>query len=242
MTATINPDEAALFGRIAHDWWDPRGSSRLLHMANPARLGFIRSCVDAHFGIDSHALRPLAGRRALDVGCGAGLLAEPLARLGAAVTAVDGAPEVIEVARAHAAAADLGIDYRCMEVVLLQSEPQRFDVITCMEVLEHVDNVDAFLASLASLLAPGGILLLSTPNRTALSYAVLITAGEQLLRLVPRGAHDWNRFLTPDELRQALAQVGLRVEAMRGLSFDPRRGFHISDDLSVDYIASIVQA
>lgn len=185
---TINPHEAAHFGALAADWWDPHGSSAMLHKINPVRLSYIRDRIDAHWLTDSRDLKPLAGKRALDVGCGAGLLAEPLARMGAAVTGVDAAPENIAAARAHAAGQGLGIDYHAGELAALP--PATFDLVTSMEVVEHVADPAAFIAELAARLAPGGLMILSTPNRTALSKLLLVEAAERI-GAVPRGTHDW---------------------------------------------------
>ena len=191
---------------MAADWWNPRGSSAMLHRLNPARLGYIRERIDAHWDGDGETFTPLAGRRVLDVGCGAGLLAEPLARLGGAVTAIDAAPENIAAARAHAGA--LAIDYRVGGVETAAGET--FDLVTCLEVIEHVADAAAFVAGLAQAVAPGGLLILSTPNRTALSRLALITLAEGSGQ-IPRGTHDWERFVTPDELGEMLADAGMRV-------------------------------
>ena len=205
---TINPHEAAHFGALAADWWDPHGSSAMLHKLNPVRLSYIRDRIDAHWLTDSRDLKPLAGKRALDVGCGAGLLAEPLARMGAAVTGVDAAPENIAAARAHAAGQGLGIDYHAGELAALP--PATFDLVTSMEVVEHVADPAAFIAELAARLAPGGLMILSTPNRTALSKLLLVEAAERI-GAVPRGTHDWGQFLKPEELTALLAAAGLEV-------------------------------
>ncbi|WP_294391917.1 bifunctional 2-polyprenyl-6-hydroxyphenol methylase/3-demethylubiquinol 3-O-methyltransferase UbiG [uncultured Sphingomonas sp.] len=231
-TDTINPAEAAHFGRLAADWWDPKGSSAMLHRLNPARLRYVRGQLDALWGFDPKARRPLAGRRALDVGCGAGLLSEPLARLGAAVTGVDAAPENIAAARLHAEGQGLAIDYRAGEVAQLAGE--HFDLVASMEVVEHVADPARFIAALAGLLADDGVMILSTPNRTPLSQLALITVGEGL-GMVPRGTHDWNRFLTPDELTAHVTAAGLVVTDVSGLSFDPRAGFVLSDNTNLDY-------
>src|SRR5579871_3614520 len=169
---TIDPAEAAHFGRLAADWWNPAGSSAMLHKLNPARLGYLRQRIDGHWGGDAAARRPLEGRRALDIGCGGGLLAEPLARLGAAVTAIDAAPENIAVAREHAAGAGLAIDYRCADVAELGLAG--YDLVTAMEVIEHVADKPAFIAALVAALAPGGLLVISTPNRTVRSRLLLV--------------------------------------------------------------------
>lgn len=235
MATTIRPEEAAHFGRLAADWWDPNGSSAMLHRLNPVRLAFLRDAIDTHWGGDSHSVRPLSGKRALDVGCGAGLLAEPLARLGAAVTGVDAAPENIAVASAHAAGMGLAIAYRCGDVADLALAG--FDLVTALEVIEHVADKAAFLAALKGALAPGGLMVLSTPNRTAQSRLLLVEGAERL-GLVPRGTHHWGDFVTPDELRDLLAGAGLVMGTPRGIAWSPTKGLHLSDDLALNYIVT----
>lgn len=232
---SIDAAEVALFGGIAEDWWNPKGSSALLHRINPVRLGYLRDRACAHFGRDDRARAALAGLTALDVGCGGGVLCEPLARMGATVTGLDAAPENIVVAKAHAATMGLAIDYRCGAV---EETTGTFDLVACLEVIEHVADLGSFVTALAARLAPGGLLVFSTPNRTLLSKAVMITAAEDVLRLIPRGAHDWDKFRTPDELREAFGAAGLRVDDVRGLSWRPGRGFALSDDVRVNYIGS----
>lgn len=231
--ATIDPLEAAHFGKLAAEWWDPKGSSAMLHRLNPVRLSYIRTWLNQAWDLDPRALRPLAGKRVLDVGCGAGLLSEPLARLGAEVTGIDAAPENIVVARAHAAEQGLEIDYRSGEVEQLSGE--RFDLVVSMEVIEHVTDPAGFIAALASALADEGVLILSTPNRTPLSRLALITIGEGF-GMVPRGTHDHDKFLTPDELTKLLDQSGFQVIDTTGLSFDPRTGFVLSPMLTLNYL------
>jgi len=241
--ASIDPREVALFGGLAETWWDPKGSSRLLHAINPVRLAYIRARALEHFARDDRARSPFGGLRALDVGCGGGLLCEPLARLGFAVTGLDAAPENAAVARAHAAAMGLGIDYRAGSAEALAAEaPGAFDLVTCLEVVEHVADVDSFLGALKRLVAPGGLLVFSTPNRTPQSYAVLIVGAERVLRNIPEGAHDWDKFLTPGELAAALADAGLAVTGTAGLTYAVSRGFVLSDDRSVNYIGTAVHA
>ncbi len=231
--STIDPREAAHFGAMAADWWDPKGSSAMLHKLNPVRLRYIRQAIDTHWHGDEASFRPLEGRRALDVGCGAGLLAEPLARLGASVTALDAAEENIAVARAHAAGQGLTIDYRALPVE--QLDEGGFDLVTSMEVLEHVTDPAAFIAALAAKLAPGGLLLLSTPNRTPLSRLAMITIGESIGG-IPRGTHDWNKFLTPEETRQHVVDAGMEVTDITGLAFDPARGLTLSSNKAINYL------
>jgi 2-polyprenyl-6-hydroxyphenyl methylase/3-demethylubiquinone-9 3-methyltransferase len=236
--STIDPAEAAHFGALAADWWDPKGSSAMLHRLNPARLGYIRERVNEHWALDEAGFTPLAGKRALDVGCGAGLLCEPLARLGAAVTGIDAAPENIAAARVHAAQSGLSIDYRAGSIDALAGE--RFDLVTSLEVIEHVTDPAAFIGGLAGALAEGGLMILSTPNRTALSRIAMIMIGEGTGQ-IPRGTHDWSKFLTPDELTELVEGAGLKVIGTRGLGFSVAKGFVLSDDLKLDYFVAAVR-
>ena len=270
--ATIRPDEAAHFGKLAAEWWNPKGSSAMLHRLNPVRLGFVREAIDAHWGGDAAALKPLTGKRVLDVGCGAGLLCEPLARLGAAVTGVDAAEENIAAARAHSEAMGLSsplplrggdgggvsrIDQALASGAKPHPDPSpegegliryyagelsalalgRFDLVTCMEVLEHVAAKPAFVAALAASLAPDGLLILSTPNRTPQSRLLLVGAAE-LVGAIPRGTHHWEDFATPEELRDLLADAGLTMGTPRGIAWSPGKGLHLSSDLALNYIVT----
>lgn len=230
---TIDPAEAAHFGRLAAEWWDPRGSSAMLHRLNPVRLRYVREAIDRHWDGDSASFTPLSGRTALDVGCGAGLLAEPLARLGARVTGIDAAPENAAVAAAHADAAGLDIRYLAGELEELAGE--RFDLVTAMEVVEHVTDPAGFVAGLAAALAPDGLLVMSTPNRTPLSKLALVGAAEAM-GLIPRGTHDWDKFLTPEELTAHVEAAGLVVTDVTGLAFSPARGFTLGGDQRLDYL------
>lgn len=232
-TTTIDPKEAAHFGAMAAEWWDPKGSSAMLHKLNPVRLAYIRAAIDERWPDSERSFRPLAGLRVLDVGCGAGLLTEPLARLGGAATGLDAAPENIAAAQAHAAAQGLAIDYRATPVE--QLEHDGFDLVTSMEVIEHVADPKTFIAALAAKLARDGILILSTPNRTPLSRLAMIGIGESIGG-IPKGTHDWDRFITPDELTAMLVEAGLKVTGQSGLSFDPRHGFVLSRDQSINYL------
>jgi 2-polyprenyl-6-hydroxyphenyl methylase / 3-demethylubiquinone-9 3-methyltransferase len=236
--ATINPAEAAHFGALAADWWDPKGSSAMLHRLNPVRLGYIREQIDAHWHGDARARRPLEGKTAIDVGCGAGLLCEPLARMGAMVTGVDAAPENIAAARAHSTPQNLSIRYHAGEIAGVQGQ---YDLVTAMEVIEHVSHPQAFVAALVARLAPGGLMILSTPNRTPLSRMGLITIGEGF-GSIPKGTHDWNQFLTPEELTEMLESAGLRVMDTRGIALSPTRGLMLSDDLRLNYLMTAVAA
>jgi 2-polyprenyl-6-hydroxyphenyl methylase/3-demethylubiquinone-9 3-methyltransferase len=231
---TIDPKEAAHFGALAADWWDPNGSSAMLHRLNPVRLRYIRDRIDQHWGLDETGLKPLAGRRAADVGCGAGLLAEPLARLGAAVTGIDAAPENVVAARAHALGQGLEIDYRVGGAEALEGH---YDLVASLEVVEHVADPAAFVGALAAAVAEGGLLILSTPNRTAWSRLIMIGLGEGTGR-IPKGTHDWDKFLAPDELKALVRAAGLAVIDTTGISWTPTRGFALTDDLSLNYLVA----
>ncbi|MDB5511996.1 MAG: bifunctional 3-demethylubiquinol 3-O-methyltransferase/2-polyprenyl-6-hydroxyphenol methylase [Enterovirga sp.] len=234
----VDPNEVGRFDRLARDWWDPHGPMRALHRINPLRLVFIREALCRHFGRDPRAPFPLDGLSLLDVGCGAGLISEPMARLGAAVTGLDPAARNIEVARRHAQAAELSIDYRTDTVETVAAGGQRFEVVLAMEVVEHVPDMPAFVAACGAALAPGGLLLLATINRTLRSFALAIVGAEYVLRWLPRGTHDWDRFVTPDELRGATGAAGLSRFQTRGMMYDPlKREWGLSRDTSVNYLA-----
>jgi len=235
---SILASEAAHFGAMAGDWWDPKGASAMLHKLNPVRLSYIRDQIDQHWQLDEMSRRPLTSKSALDVGCGAGLLAEPLARLGAAVTAVDAAPELIEVAKAHAAGQGLVIDYRACGVEEVEGQ---FDLITAMEVIEHVADPAAFVASLAARLAPDGLLILSTPNRTEWSKLLTITIAEGLGQ-VPKGTHEFEKFVDPDVMKALLGRAGLEVVDFEGIAFSLTRGLHLSEDLRLNYLVAAKRA
>ena len=235
---SIVDTEAAHFGGLAADWWDPSGESAMLHRLNPVRLAYIRDMIDQHWQADEHGFKPLAGKTAIDVGCGAGLLAEPLARLGARVTAVDAAPELIEVAKDHAAGQGLAIDYRAVGIEALQG---KFDLVTSMEVIEHVADPQLFIDCLSERLADGGLLILSTPNKTAWSRLLTITLAEGLGQ-IPRGTHDFDKFIDPDTMRGLLAYAGLEVIDFEGIAISPTRGLHLSENTSLNYLVAAKHA
>jgi 2-polyprenyl-6-hydroxyphenyl methylase/3-demethylubiquinone-9 3-methyltransferase len=235
---SILPGEVEQFARLADDWWDPDGASAMLHKLNPVRLAYIRDRVNQHWSLDEHSRRPLEGRTALDVGCGAGLLAEPLARLGAQVTAIDAAAELIEVARGHAAGQGLAIDYRAAAVEEIDG---RFDLVTCLEVIEHVADPQAFVAALARRLAPGGLLILSTPNATGWSKLLTITLAEGFGR-IPKGTHDFAKFIAPDRMKGLLQSAGLTCCDVEGIAWSPTRGLHLSEDVRLNYLVAATAA
>ena len=231
---SILPEEAERFGRLAGDWWDPNGSSAMLHKLNPVRLKYVRDQIDQHWQCDECCRTPLEGRSALDVGCGAGLLAEPLARLGAQVVGLDASPDLIEAARAHASAQGLGIDYRAGDIAALDD---KFDLITCMEVIEHVADPAAFTSALAERLAPDGLLILSTPNATGWSKLLMITLAEGVGR-IPKGTHDFEKFIAPQQMKVLLDDAGLKCLDVEGIAWSPTRGLHLSDDVRLNYLVT----
>ena len=235
MSATVanaSPAELAKFGALASRWWDPLGPQRPLHELNPARLGYVRDRL------------PLAGARVLDVGCGAGLLSEALAREGALVTALDLAPELIDVARLHLLESGLTVEYRLQPVEDLAVEaPGSFDAITCMEMLEHVPDPAAVIRACATLLKPGGQLFLSTLNRTPAAFAVAIVGAEYVARLLPRGTHDYKQFIKPSELAAWLRAAALQASDVSGLAYDPiRRKAWVGGPTAINYLACAVKA
>lgn len=237
-SSTLDPDEVARFAALAEEWWDPRGKFRPLHKLGPARLGYIRDCLVDHFRIARSGLRPLAGRTVLDIGCGGGLVCEPMARLGATVTGIDPAEANIGAARRHAESQGLAIVYRPARVEDLVAEGSTFDAVLCLEVVEHVPDVAAFLRQCASLVHPGGILIASTINRTLKAYALAIIGAEYVLRWLPVGTHQWERFVTPGELGRHMQSAGLAEPSFKGLVYNPLRDtWSLDDDTDVNYFA-----
>ena len=240
--ASLDPAEVERFARLAEEWWDPHGKLAPLHAIGPARIGYVRRMAEIVLKVDQRSIRPLTGRRVLDVGCGGGLVAEPLARLGAAVTAIDPAAESIEVARRHATAQGLAIDYRADRLEALVDAGESYDLVTCLEVLEHVPEPQRFIALLAQVVRPGGLLVLSTINRTAASFALAIVGAEYVLRWLPRGTHRWSRLIQPAELDRWCEDAGLTPLGAEGVVFNPLAGtWALARDTSVNYMAAALR-
>ncbi len=243
LRTSIDPADVARFSAVAAEWWDPRGKFAPLHRLNPARLGFIRDRALTHFNRDGVARRPFEGLRLLDIGCGGGLLCEPMTRLGFSVTGIDASAETVGVASAHAAEVGLDIDYRAVTAEALRASGETFDLVLNMEVIEHVANPRLFLADCAALLSPGGLMILATLNRTAASLALAKIGAEYVLRWVPAGTHDWNQFLKPDEIRGFAAALDVIVDGPFGLAFEPVAGtWSQSADHSVNYMMTLADA
>lgn len=241
--ASVDPKEIGNFARIAAEWWNPAGKFRPLHKMNPARVGYVRDRLCDHFERDTTEPQPLERLRLLDIGCGGGLLAEPLARLGATVVGVDAAARNIGVARLHAAESGLDIDYRHTTAEALVEADEHFDGVVGLEVVEHVADLDAFLVACCRLLDPKGVLVLSTLNRTARSFATAIVGAEYVLRWLPRGTHSWRKFPRPSELAAALRRAGARVTAVDGMTYNLLSDrWTVTRDLSVNYFTVAVPA
>ena len=238
--STIDPAEVAKFQAIAAEWWDPMGKFRPLHMLNPTRLDYITAQIAGEFGRDLAASRPFDGLRILDIGCGGGLLSEPMARLGADVVGADAAAATIPVAQAHAEQSGLAIDYRHTSAEALAEADEAFDAILNMEVIEHVAAPPAFIGACRRLLRPGGLMIASTINRTAKSFAGAIVGAEYVMRWLPKGTHDWSKFITPDEFFALLRDAGLAPVDRKGFVFNPfLRAWRVSDrDLAVNYVTA----
>lgn len=240
---TASDDEIARFDAMAEAWWDPAGKFRPLHELNPVRLAFIRDTVGRHFGIASDAATPFAGLKCLDLGCGGGLIAEEMARLGAAVTGVDASQVAVRVARAHAERQALAIDYRCALPEEIAARGGRFDIVLALEVIEHVQSLDLFFEVVDQVLAQGGALVVATLNRTLSSLALAKVGAEYVLRWLPAGTHDWRKFVRPSELARVLRRQGFAVAEIRGLKYEPlARQWSLGNDLMVNYIAYAARA
>ncbi len=247
MRDTRDPAEIARFDAMAATWWDEAGPMAVLHRFNPIRVGWIRDRAVAHFGCDPRAIAPLEGLSLVDIGCGGGILSEPMARLGADVTGLDPAPGNIAVAQSHAAQMGLseeqgGPAYQEATIEALVAEGRRFDIVLAMEVIEHVTDPEAFVVACAAAVKPGGLLVMATLNRTLKSFALAIVGAEYVLRWLPRGTHDWEKFITPDELGGMIGRAGLAVTAEAGVVFNPLSGaWSLSNDTGVNYMLAAVR-
>ena len=244
LTASVDPAEIAKFSALAEAWWDPAGKFRPLHRLNPVRLAYIRDRAAARFAREALALRPLAGLCLVDIGCGGGLLSEPLARMGAQVTGIDAAEMSIAAARRHAEESELEIDYRQETAEALVETGARFEIVLAMEIVEHVGDVPGFMAAAATLVAPGGLLIISTLNRTAKSFALAVLGAEYLLRWLEPGTHDWRRFLKPSEVAAAVRPHGLALVEAVGVVYSPLsdKWRLTASDLDVNYMMCFERA
>jgi 2-polyprenyl-6-hydroxyphenyl methylase/3-demethylubiquinone-9 3-methyltransferase len=241
--ATVDAAEVDRFSRLAGEWWDPRGKMAVLHKFNPVRLGYIRDAVCRRFGRDAGHPPCLDGIRILDIGCGGGILCEPLARLGATVVGADPAPDNIKAAALHAERGGLTIDYRVTAAEALAGAGERFDVVLAMEVVEHVADVGLFVRCCAGMVKPGGLMIAATLNRTLKSFALAIVGAEYVLRWLPRGTHRWEKFVTPAELEHAIGQAGMRVVGETGVIYNPLTNqWRVSPDMDVNYMLTAEKA
>jgi 2-polyprenyl-6-hydroxyphenyl methylase / 3-demethylubiquinone-9 3-methyltransferase len=235
--STVDAAEVARFSAYAAEWWDPRGKMAMLHRFNPVRLAFIKQVAGRHFGREERRLDALAGLRMLDIGCGGGILSEPLARLGAAVVGADPSQTNIEAAKLHASEAGVVVDYRATTAEALADEGERFDVVLAMEVVEHVADLGLFISRCAEMVRPGGLMITATLNRTLKSFALAIVGAEYVLRWLPRGTHHWEKFVTPNELEAALERRGLRVIDETGVIYNLLADrWQLSTDMDVNYM------
>jgi 2-polyprenyl-6-hydroxyphenyl methylase/3-demethylubiquinone-9 3-methyltransferase len=234
---TIDESEVDRFSRMAADWWNPTGKFKPLHKFNPVRLSYIRQTVIEHFGLDAGTARPFDGLRLLDIGCGGGLLSEPMARLGAEVVGADASETNIEIARLHAGQSGLDIDYRATTSEALEAAGESFDVVLNMEVVEHVSDVDLYMKSCAAMVRPGGLMVVATINRTMKAYGLAIIGAEHILRWLPKGTHQYEKLVTPQELEDALAGTGVDIVRRTGVSFNPLADeWRQSRDMDVNYM------
>jgi 2-polyprenyl-6-hydroxyphenyl methylase / 3-demethylubiquinone-9 3-methyltransferase len=236
-TSTVDDAEVARFSAMAEEWWDPRGKMAVLHKFNPIRLGYIRDAACKTFDRNPKQLDCLNGLRILDIGCGGGVLSEPLARLGAVVVGADPAERNIAVAKLHAEQSDIAVDYRATTAEALADAGERFDIVLAMEVVEHVADVKLFVRRCAEMVQPGGLMIAATINRTLKSFALAIIGAEYVLRWLPRGTHQWDKFVTPDELEIAMERAGLRTTDERGVIYNPLTDrWSLARDIDVNYM------
>lgn len=241
--STVDRAEVEQFEKLATQWWDPAGPMAMLHKFNPVRLGYICDQASSHFARERKRLDCLSGLRILDIGCGGGVLSEPLARLGATVVGADPAAANIEAARKHAAQSELKIDYRAITAEVLADAGERFDLVLAMEVVEHVADVELFMRRCAEMVRPGGMMIVATINRTLKSFALAIVGAEYILRWLPRGTHRWDKFVTPNELEAAMERAGLRLRDERGVVYNLLAdSWELSDDLDVNYMLTAEKA
>ena len=234
---TASPEEIARFSAMAADWWNPSGKFRPLHQLNPIRIAYVRDSVMNCLGLDPRADQPLRGLRLIDIGCGGGLLAEPMARLGATVTGIDASEESVRIAETHALQGELAIEYRCALPEDLVNEGQSYDVVLNMEIVEHVSNIDTFFAAATGLLKPGGVTVVATLNRTLKSLALAKIGAEYVLKWLPIGTHDWRKFVRPSELCAALQRYGVDIRDRKGVEYNPLTGrWRKTNDLAVNYM------
>lgn len=241
-TQTVDPIEVAAFTKQAAQWWDEDGPFKPLHQLNPTRLKFIRDEVSAHFNLPENGSHPLKGLKVVDIGCGGGLICEPLTRLGATVIGIDAGVENIEVARQHAEKLNLAIDYYPLSAEELVLQNKQFDIVIALEIVEHVASLEQFVTACCALTKPGGMLIFSTLNRTLKSFALGIVAAEYILRWVPRGTHSWHKFVKPSELATNLRAHRVSLRSLKGMQYNPlRSSWDISDDIAVNYLLSAVK-
>jgi 2-polyprenyl-6-hydroxyphenyl methylase / 3-demethylubiquinone-9 3-methyltransferase len=237
MTTTISPDEIGKFHKMAEEWWDPNGKFKPLHKFNPVRLAYIREKVIAHFGLDDKAMRPFTGLTLLDIGCGGGLLCEPMARLGATVVGADAGEKNVKIAALHAEQSGLDIDYRATTSEDLAAAGEQFDVVLNMEVVEHVADVPLYLESCCKLVKPGGLMFVATINRTARAYALAIVGAERVLRWLPKGTHSYEKLVTPEEITSITGRNAMQVVDRTGVTFNPLKNeWGKSRDMAVNYM------